>query len=254
LKLKELDRYFRELLPIDEFEGTDPSLNGIQISRIDEDIKKVAFTVDASMEAFRRACDWGADILFVHHGLLWGNKAMRIDGIYYRRLKFLLEHDLALYAVHLPLDMHPEYGNNAGLVKLLNLTDVEPFGEYRGCKIGFKGKFKNRMSFDEILQILGAERQACAGLLQFGPEEITTVGIVSGSAPKEIEQAIQEELDLFLTGEISHENYHLSLEGNINLIAAGHYKTEIWGVKQLSEKLKEDRSVETCFMDIPTGL
>ncbi|MEW5816433.1 MAG: Nif3-like dinuclear metal center hexameric protein [Spirochaetota bacterium] len=251
--LRDIDIYLRNLLAIDPLEGTDSSVNGIQVSRNNKEISRVAFSVDACLEVFTRASVWGAELLFVHHGLLWG-KAIPITGIHYQRLKFLLDHDLALYAVHLPLDMHASFGNNAGIVKLLGLQAVEPFGLYKGYKIGYKGVFPEDKTLTEIIQLMGMQDQARTTVLPFGPEKIRTAGVISGGAPREVEQAIMENLDLFVTGDASHEIYHQCQEARINVIFGGHYNTEVWGVRQLSEKIKADTGLTTTFINVPTGL
>jgi dinuclear metal center YbgI/SA1388 family protein len=251
--LEELDNYFRNLLQIDELAGTDASLNGIQVGNSGKDIRKIAFGVDACMDTFQQAARWGADMLFVHHGLFWG-APVPISGMLYKRIRFLMEHDMALYAAHLPLDKHPQVGNNAGLIELLGLTETQPFGDYKGFQIGFKGRFQEPQTIDQVLQMLGRKREECLGIFPFGPERITTVGVVSGGATTEARDALQEGLDLFLTGEISHQVYHECLEGGLNLIGGGHYFTEIWGVQRVAKKLTQETGIETRFIDVPTGL
>ncbi|MBN1696955.1 MAG: Nif3-like dinuclear metal center hexameric protein [Spirochaetales bacterium] len=249
----EFDAVMHELLQIDLVRGTDASLNGLQVGRKEKEIQKVAFAVDASLQSFEQAAREDADLIFVHHGLLW-SKQERIVGNLYKRLAFLAGRDLCLYAVHLPLDMHPELGNNIGIAKRLGLASPEPFGSYKGVKIGFKGRFETRKTIDEITDLLLSKKENRPFVLPFGPEKIETVGIVSGGDPKSALQAIEEELDLFITGDASHEIYHECLEAGLNVIFAGHYLTEVWGVKQVAEYLKKNTDLETLVLDIPTGL
>ncbi|MDR3192369.1 MAG: Nif3-like dinuclear metal center hexameric protein, partial [Treponema sp.] len=145
----ELDKFFRSLLDLDGFSAVDSSLNGIQVDN-DGEIHKIAFAVDASLETFKRAAGAGAGLLFVHHGLFWGSP-LRISGTHRERIKFLLEHNLALYAVHLPLDQHPSLGNNAALAELLGIESLEPFGLYHDRKIGYKGMLKEPLTIDEAV-------------------------------------------------------------------------------------------------------
>jgi dinuclear metal center YbgI/SA1388 family protein len=166
----------------------------------------------------------------------------------------LIGHDIALYAAHLPLDMHEEFGNNAGLARQLGLVDLRPFGSFRKVKIGFAGRLPEPGSIDSVLARLGMGRDEALGILSFGPEKISTVAVISGGADKEVDQAIAEGADLYVTGELSHQVYHTCQESGINLIAAGHYRTEIVGVQLVAEKLKADMGIETCFIDLPTGL
>ena len=253
LKLHELDSYFRGLMDIDGLVKVDSSLNGIQVGRKDKEVEKVAFAVDACLESFRRCVESGADVLFVHHGLFWGD-SIRVTGSHYKRLKLLIENDCALYACHLPLDQHPEFGNNAGLATALGIKDPQPFGEYHGVKIGLKGILDPPQSIDDILRSLAFDRDTCNAVFTFGKSENSNVGIVSGGAAWEVQQAIDEGLDLYLTGDASHGIYHLCLEESINLISGGHYQTEVWGVSLLADKVKNDTGLESLFIDLPTGL
>jgi dinuclear metal center YbgI/SA1388 family protein len=206
------------------------------------------------MDSFRLAARWGADMIFVHHGLFWGRN-LRVQGAHYERLKFLIENKLALYAVHLPLDMHPEVGNNAGLAATLGLGEISPFGWYKGNAIGFKGRFSCPIPREEAAKrLFGNCATQPVKLLPFGKPAIETVGIISGGAPYEVSQAIEEKLDLYITGEAAHEIYHLCQEEGINVLFAGHYQTETWGVRLIAEKTHTDTGVETRFLDIPTGL
>ena len=253
MNISELDKYFRKILPIDEMQRLDMSMNGLQVANKSGRAEKAAFAVDASLETFKRAAERGADILFVHHGLFWG-KPVPVTGSHFERLKFLIDNDLALYACHLPLDMDENLGNNISAAHLLELCDIEPFGEYKGKKIGFKGKLKEALTCEEIIDKCGFDKDGILSLLKFGKDKCSTVGIITGGATREVEQAVSEELDLFLTGEVSHPMYHQCLEEGINVISAGHYATEIFGVKNVSEKVREDLGLETVFIDLPTGL
>lgn len=233
--------------------ANDPSLNGLQVGLKEMEVRRAAFAVDASMETFRRAAEWGAQLLFVHHGLFWGKPAA-VTGEHYRRLRFLLQEELALYAAHLPLDMQPEFGNNAGMARALDLQEVEPFAEHGGVKIGFKGRLPEPCSLDRVLAALELDRDSALGVLPFGPDEVSTVGIVSGGADKDVHQALEEGLDLFITGELSHEVYHPAAEGGIHLVGGGHYHTETYGPRLMAEKCAADTGLETTFIDVPTGL
>ena len=252
MTLQELDTWMRTKMDFASTQKTDPSINGVQIGRLDTEINKVAFAVDACLESFKRASEWGANALVVHHGLFWGSQ-FPITGTAYERMDFLCRHDLALYAAHLPLDSHPEFGNNICLARELGLNDVTPFGNYRGNKIGWKGSLAQSLSMEEIIIKLFGDQRATLGQLPFGKAQIKTVGIVSGGATDEVLQAIDEGLDLFITGDASHEIYHRCLEAQINVIFGGHYQTEIWGVAQLAKHLANETNIVTRFFDLPTG-
>jgi dinuclear metal center YbgI/SA1388 family protein len=253
MNLKDFDTLIRQLLDLEGFNGTDRALNGLQVANEKDSVEKVAFTVDACLESIRRAAEWGADLLFVHHGLFWG-RPLAVTGGHYQRLRALIQADLALYAVHLPLDMHPQLGNNAGLARRIGLEHLEPFGEYKGTKIGLKGTLPEAMSLEQVVRACCGSIEQGTNVLPFGPEAIRTVGIVSGGAAEEAYQAIEEKLDLFITGEADHTIYHHCLEGGINVIFGGHYLTETSGVTLVAEKLQSRTDLQTRFFDIPTGL
>jgi dinuclear metal center YbgI/SA1388 family protein len=253
MKLHELDQWLRKYLNLDAFDSVDTSRNGLQVARRASDVTKVAFAVDASIESFRRALEMGAQMLFVHHGILW-DRQERFVGAFYQRLRALIEGDLALYAAHLPLDQHPEVGNNIGMANALGLSQVEPFGAYRGVKIGYKGILPAAARLEQVVSRLFGDHSGQTRTLPFGPESITKVGIVSGGAAGEVTQAVDEGLDLFITGEPLHAVYHHCLESRVHVIFAGHYQSETFGVRLLSQKLARDTGLETVFIDVPTGL
>jgi dinuclear metal center YbgI/SA1388 family protein len=253
MRLQELDEYFKGLLQIDALAGIDSSLNGVQVGDLSSDIKRVAFAVDACMETFKRAVDGGADLLFVHHGLFWGFDK-RITRSHFNRLELLFANHCGLYACHLPLDMHPEIGNNAGISAKLGLSDLAPFGEYHGLQIGLQGTLDPPLDLDSVLLKLGFDREMCAAVLNFGGKSNASVGVVSGGAIGQVQEVIDGNLDLYITGEMSHQFYHLCLEEEVNLLCGGHYQTETFGVSLLAERLRRDTGLETSFIDVPTGL
>jgi len=249
----ELDSYFRNILDMDIVNKIDSSMNGFQVNQGKRQINKVAFAVDASMETFKKAVEWNAEVLFVHHGLFWGYPIAVTDS-HYERLSFLIKNNISLYAAHLPLDMNPIIGNNFGIAKKLNLENIHPFGSYKGVKIGNAGTLSQIKTIDAILEILEIKKTETLGILPFGNSKISTVAIVSGGATREITQAMEQNIDLYITGDLSHETYHICKEGRINMISAGHYFTETFGPKLMAEKLKRDKAIETVFIDVPTGL
>ena len=253
MDLHALDSYFRSILKIDEFAKHDTSLNGIQVDRENGAIHKVAFAVDACEESFRAAIQWGAEVLCVHHGLFWG-KELPIVGVHRKRIQFLLEHGLALYAVHLPLDADPFIGNNATLAKSLQLHDLSPFGFYKGMEIGFQGSFPEPIDLYTVAKRLFGPSASDYFLLPFGKPLVQTVAIDSGGAASEALQAIEKGIDLFITGESSHSIYHACMEARINVLFGGHYRTETGGVLQWCKRTAQDTGLETRFFDIPTGL
>jgi dinuclear metal center YbgI/SA1388 family protein len=250
------DKFFRSILNLEAFAAADPSLNGLQVDNDGAEVRKIAFAVDASLETFKRAAAAGAGMLFVHHGLFWG-QPLRVTGGHRERIKALLDHNLALYAVHLPLDQDPRLGNNAGLAELLGLENLEPFGLWNGVKIGWKGTFPAPLTIDEaVKRISGGEPPGSRslGVFPFGAAENRTCAVISGGAAQEVLEAIDEGVDLYVTGESSHAVYHQMLEGRINVIAGGHYATEVWGVRRVMARCAGETDAELEFIDIPTGL
>ncbi len=251
MKLQKLEKELYKKLNCELFSSSDPSLNGVQVGDLDKSIKRVALMVDASLEGFKQAKRQNADLIFSHHGLFWG-KPLAIKGSHYKRVKYLIENDLALCSIHLPLDAHIELGNNSGLAKKLELTSVEPFGKYKSNFIGVKGTLPTPISLDEIKKtLLGGNEPAY--IIPGGKNQVSTVAIVSGGSPNSVYEAINENIDLFITGDRSHEVYHACLEEEINMISAGHYATETEGVKLVGRWLERNFEIETFFIDIPTG-
>jgi len=253
LTSRALDKYFRGFLDIDGFASVDKSLNGIQVDNDGAETGKIAFAVDASLESFQRAAGAGAGLLFVHHGLFWG-QVLPVAGSFRQRLRFLLERNICLYAVHLPLDQHPELGNNASVASLLGLQNIEPFGNYSGKKIGYKGSFASPLATDEAVKKISFMNRPPVGVFPFGKAENATAAVIAGGAPFEVKQAIEEGVDLYITGDPSHSVYHECLESKINMIAGGHYNTEVWGLCALMRRCEKELGIEVEFIDVPTGL
>lgn len=255
MTLCELDNYFRGFLKIEDY-ATDPSRNGIQIQNSAPDkkqIKKVAFAVDACEATALAAVENGADLLFVHHGLFWGDCEV-ITGSVYARYSAFLKNDLALYACHIPLDANNPYGNNYGLAARLELKNLKPFGEWRSSVIGVKGELDAVLSIEQLAEKVLKPGEKTLAILPFGKKEIKTVGIISGGAAGDVNQAVSCNLDAYITGEVNHEIYHYVRESKINVIGAGHYQTETIGVNLVRAKLEKETGIETIFIDIPTGL
>ena len=253
LSTVKLDAFFKSFLEIEGFASSDKSLNGIQVDNDGSGVCKIAFAVDAAMETFEQAAAVNAGMLFVHHGLFW-NAPLRVTGNFRRRIKFLLDHNICLYAVHLPLDQHPKYGNNAVLAEKLGLENIEPFGLYNGRKIGCKGVLNQPVSIEDAVKKIDFMGRPPLGVYPFGKKENYSAAVVSGGASDHLKEAIDENIDLFITGESSHSAYHYCLEGKINMISGGHYSTEVWGVQAVMRYCKEELGIDADFIDVPTGL
>lgn len=255
MTLNEIDTYFNSFLKKEDF-ASDPSLNGIQIQNSAPDskqIKKVAFAVDACEATATLAAKEGANLLFVHHGILWGG-CDRITGSFYKRVSAFIKNDLALCTYHIPLDANNPYGNNFGLAARLKLQNVKPFGEWRNMTIGCYGELSTHITIEELAQKIMRPGKNPNVILPFGKKQIKTVGIISGGASEDVEQAVALNLDAYITGEFQHEQYHYAKEMNINVIGGGHYETETVGINLVAEKLKTEKGIETLFIDLTTGL
>ena len=253
LTTRKLDDFFRGLLDLEGFKSIDSSLNGLQVDNDGSELGKIAFAVDACMEVFQRAAEAGAGLLFVHHGLFWG-APVRLEKGHRQRIKFLLDNNLALYAVHLPLDQDPRIGNNMVLAKLLGIRDPQPFGLYHGQKIGYKGNLSSALTVEEAVKRISYMNRPPLALFPFGKKENSSCAVISGGAAQEAFQALEEDIDLYVTGESSHTVYHHALEGRLNIIAGGHYSTEVWGTRRVMEECANQLGIDSEFIDIPTGL
>jgi len=248
---QELTTYLDDYLRVKEIEDT--SQNGLQVEG-PEEVTKVAFAVDGCQATFEQAVAGEAQLLVVHHGLFWA-KPLRLVGPLFRQVQTLIQGGCGLYAVHLPLDAHPEVGNNAEMARLLGLQDTHPFGTYHGVEIGVAGVMDPPLP---IPTLIGRLTQALTvppiRILAHGPEEARHVGCISGGAASMIDQANEEGLDTYITGETSHSFFHQAAERGLNVLFAGHYATETLGVKALARHLGEKFGLETTFLNIPTGM
>lgn len=230
----------------------DTCINGLQVEG-KKNVKKIICAVDASLEVFYEAKKQNADMIIVHHGLLW-DKPQSLTGILYKRLEILFKNNISLYAVHLPLDLHPEFGNNAQLMNLFVVKNRKPFGNYQNIPIGYLGELEEKLELLEIKQKIEKSLNITSQLLNFGNQNIKTIAIVSGGGCDTFKEAIEKKVDLFITGEAKLFVYHLAKEAKINILFAGHYATETLGVRALAEVLSKKFQIECNFVDIPTGI
>ena len=253
MKIEMLADYIRTRLNLDEFVDADVSLNGLQVGRPGKEIRRIVCAVDSSLATFRKAAEMQADAIFVHHGLFWG-KPIAVTGAHYQRLAILLEHDIALFAAHLPLDAHADLGNNVTMAKLLGIADPQPFGLYHGKYIGYSGTLPKPMASDEIARILDFGPETGLHVLPFGKDLISSVGIVSGGAANEVQDAIAMGLDAYITGEASHTMYPYCQEAGITMICGGHDDTEGFGVQHMVNEFSGKLGLEASFIALPTAL
>lgn len=218
--------------------------NGLQVEGR-EQVRKVGFAVDACIQTFEALAD--CDMIVTHHGLFWPS-IKRVTGPMRRSLAFLLEREITLYPVHLPLDVHAEYGNNVQLMRQLGWNAEERFDQ-----VGWLGTGPSKTP-EELRTELEELLSSPVRLLAFGRDKVERLAVSSGGGSIGLlASAVQAGADLVITGEASHPIYHAAKEMRINLILAGHYQTETWGVKALQKLLGERFGVETRFVDFPTG-
>lgn len=257
ISLAELTAYLDGYLRTAEIPDDPNALNGLQVENAGQ-VRRIVAAVDASQQTIDRAVEGaGPTLILVHHGLFWdGNRPMTDRR--YRRIAALVRHDAALYASHLPLDLHPEVGNNAVLAHQLGLTAVESFGSYKGVAIGVQGNAPAAtQSRDALVEAIGralGTSSSAVRLIPGGPERIARIGVITGAGGSMIAQAVAAGCDTFITGEGAAHTYFDATEWGINLIYAGHYATETVGVRALAEHLSGCYGLPWEFHDHPTGL
>lgn len=248
--LAEMVEFLDRELKISEIPDYSGALNGLQLESGGE-VKRVVAAVDASLPVVEKAIAADAQLLLVHHGMFWqGTQA--VTGAFYQKIKMAMDAGLAIYSAHLPLDVHPEWGNNACLARALGLTDTRPFMDFKGQSVGLQGEMVlSRKDFVERVE------RAVEGKVHFcpgGPEQVRKVGVVTGGAGSQVAEAAEAGVDTFVTGEGPHWSYPLAEELGVNLIYGGHYATETFGVKALAVALSKRFCLEWEFVDHPSGL
>jgi dinuclear metal center YbgI/SA1388 family protein len=240
-------RYLDELLDPAHFDDYGP--NGLQVPGA-ADVSVVATGVSAHRQLFEAAAKEGAQLALCHHGLLWNSHPRAITPSLKARLQALFAADMSLAAYHLPLDAHPEVGNNALICRELGLERSESFGSHRGADIGWVGRTADGIPLVELLErcrrVFGQEPFAWDA----GPETVRSVGVVSGGGASSFAEAIALGLDAFLTGEPAEHAMADAQEAGVHFIAAGHYATETFGVRRLGELIEENFDVQHHFIEV----
>lgn len=248
--LSEIVNHTNDFLRIREIGDWDNALNGLQIEN-SGNVSRIGAAVDASTRTLKAAAKQNIDLLIVHHGLFWPG-LQPVTGILRRQLGLAFENNIALYGAHLPLDLHPQVGNNAQLAAALDLKSTQPFFEEKGQLIGLKARTSlPRSELDRKLQkALSSPVKA----FMFGPRKTGTIGIITGGAGSEIHKVAQEGIDTFITGEAPHWAAVAADELGMNLLLGGHYATEVFGVKALAAHLSKRFKIPWAFIDCPTGM
>lgn len=239
----ELSDYLCGFLRIADFQDYAP--NGLQVEGRAE-IKTIVTGVTACQALIDKAIELQADAVLVHHGYFWKSEPVEIVGFKQKRIKSLLAHDINLFAYHLPLDAHPDLGNNAMLAKLWGLQDVTPQAGL--VRLGrLPAPVSIRAFRDKVSESLGRDVLHLPG----GPETINSVAWCSGGAQNSIDFALKWQADLYISGEVSEQTTHIAKEGGIHYFAAGHHATERLGIQALGEHLAEKFGLNCHFVDIP---
>lgn len=235
VKLKDIVKFCNERTSKDSIKDFPGSWNGLQVENNGK-VTKIGAAVDAGTIPFEMAKKMNIDFIIVHHGLLWGGKSPVTDSDY-AKYKTLFDNNIAVYSSHLPLDAHPEIGNNAIIAKMLDLKPIKHFAEYEGTNIGL------------IVKSPGSRKKLTEGLeelfpstfkaIEFGSSTPKKIAISSGSGNQLIPEIIKEGVDTLITGELKQSHFNLAQELKLNLYPCGHYATEVFGVTALGVELSE---------------
>ncbi len=236
----------------------DYGTNGLQVEGR-APVERVITAVSVSGALIERAIAQSADLLVVHHGLIWGSGLTSITGVSARRIAALMSHGMSLAAYHLPLDAHPRLGNNVGLCDALGLGPARhTFGNVKGIELGWAGSWSQPIRRAEAIERVGlgvCNGSAPAFVFPYGPAEVRKVGVCTGAAADLLEDAARAGCDLFVTGELAERAGELARELGISLVAAGHYNTEVFGPKRLATELQRHfRGLDVRYVDVPSPL
>ncbi len=250
-RLSDIVAYADEFLSACEFKDYCP--NGLQVEG-GAQVKKIVSGVTASQALIDGAIKKGADLILVHHGFFWRGENAVIVGLKKKRINALLKHDISLLAYHLPLDAHEECGNNVQLAKRLSLRPIGVFGESQPA-IGLIAEFSQPLSSQVFAhRIESVLMRSPIHLSADSTKKIQRVAICTGGAQSYFSAAIDENVDAFVTGEVSESSYHLAMESGVDYFAAGHHATERYGVQALAELLSETFSLEHEYLEIPNPI
>jgi dinuclear metal center YbgI/SA1388 family protein len=251
MKQNDLITYLDTYLRIAEIEDYGPQ--GLQVEADKAHVQRIALAVDVAPSVITAAAQWGADMLLVHHGIFWRN-VERLAGPLGQRVRLLLQNNMHLYAAHLPLDAHPEVGNNAVLAALLGLNVQQWWCAPKGTPLAILGTLPTAVPLNQLVAKIETSLATTAKVLPHGPQQAQNIAILSGFGADQIHAAHAVGADTFLTGETSHTHYWAAADNGLNVIFAGHYATETVGVKALGQHLAQQFNLEVKFFDFPTNM
>lgn len=242
----ELHRYLQDLLVPETFRDYAP--NGLQIEG-KETIQRLVTGVSANQALIDQAIEWKADAILVHHGFFWEKEPRTLTGYRGQRIRSLIKADINLYAYHLPLDAHAHYGNNVEILRVAGAQVMNTFGEDRP-PIAWQGRFPTPTPRTLVLQRLESELGQAPIAFLHGKEMLETIGVVTGGGARWFDDALDLDLDLFISGEPSEQAQGIAMERQGNFAAFGHHATERTGVRALGEAVAEHFGLELRFIDI----
>jgi len=249
--LDDVVRHLDGVLNNEEWEDIDGATNGLQVENSGE-VEDVGFAVDASAQTVRLAAESDLDMLVTHHGVFWGGMD-KLTGQEYHRVRLLVENDIALYSSHLPLDAHERVGNNVRLLGAIDATTTETFGKIGGQEVGYVGRLSPSESFEGFVGEVEHAVEREPDTIEFGPDKVQDVAVLTGGGGGHVPEAAEAGGDVLLTGEPKHRAHHDAREYGVNVIFAGHYHTETFGVRALKEDMEQGPlDVGTYFIDVPT--
>jgi dinuclear metal center YbgI/SA1388 family protein len=245
--LQELTEYLNTFLQIDRFKDYCP--NGLQVEGKSE-VHSVVTGVTASQALIDAACEKNVDAILVHHGYFWKNEDARIVGMKRKRIAALLEHNISLLAYHLPLDAHPQIGNNVQLGQVLDIQIDGELGSNSNSVCGSYGHLKSPMKVEAFKAVIDSALRRESTHIHAGEADITTIGWCTGAGQGFIDVAAKQNLDAYISGEISEATTHIAREAGIHYFAAGHHATERYGVQALAQHLGKQFGIEHEFIDV----
>jgi len=237
----------------EEFADSDYTFNGLNVQNSGK-ITKIGVSVDTGIETFYEAKRQNVDFLITHHGIFNKNSNNCLTGAMYSKIKVLIDNDIALYCMHLPLDVNDEYSNNRVIMDLLSWDITGKFGDHDGLEVGLFSEFPESVNIEDIIEKVKSGIDEDITVWAFGDYLIKKAGVISGNGINMLNDAHNENIDLLITGEPSHKIYWQAYEKRIKCIFAGHYATEVFGVQKIGKYLAENFNLEYTFINLPTGV
>lgn len=247
MQLHDLQHFCDDYLKVDEFNDYCP--NGLQVESSQE-VNFIVSGVTASMALIDAAVEAGADTLLVHHGYFWKGESQPIAGFKGERIRKLIRNDINLLAYHLPLDAHPEVGNNVQLADVMNWEIDGSFGSVGAHDIALRGKPEQPLSIEQLGEVIAVKLGRQPLVISAGDKPVQSIAWCTGAAQSYIEEAASQGIDAFISGEVSENTFHFAREAGIHYIAAGHHATERFGVQALGRLLAERFNLRHQYIDI----